>query len=51
MIKGVLRDHLGLAESVLAESVFPDSAAVKPMKGLVGYALVPPALSASSREP
>ena len=36
VIKGVLRDHLGLSERVLAESVFPDSAAVKPMKGLVG---------------
>jgi uncharacterized protein (DUF1501 family) len=31
--EGVLRDHLGLAESVLAQSVFPDSA---PVKGLVG---------------
>ena len=36
VIKGVLHDHLGLAERVLAETVFPDSAAVKPMKGLVG---------------
>ncbi|MGZ5876224.1 MAG: DUF1501 domain-containing protein [Bradyrhizobium sp.] len=35
-IKGVLRDHLGLAERVLAERVFPDSAQVKPMQGLVG---------------
>jgi uncharacterized protein (DUF1501 family) len=35
-IKGVLRDHLGLAERVLAERVFPDSAPVKPMQGLVG---------------
>ncbi len=35
-IKGVLRDHLGLAECVLAESVFPDSAQVKGMQGLVG---------------
>ncbi len=35
-IKGVLRDHLGLAERVLAQTVFPDSAQVKPMQGLVG---------------
>ncbi len=36
VIKGVLHDHLGLAERVLAETVFPDCAPVKPMKGLVG---------------
>jgi uncharacterized protein (DUF1501 family) len=36
VIKGVLRDHLGLGERVLAESVFPESAPVKGMKGLVG---------------
>jgi uncharacterized protein (DUF1501 family) len=36
VIKGVLRDHLGLAEGVLAQSVFPDSAPVKPVQGLVG---------------
>jgi uncharacterized protein (DUF1501 family) len=36
VIKGVLHDHLGLAERVLAETVFPDSAPVKAMKGLVG---------------
>ena len=36
VIKGVLADHLGLGERVLAESVFPDSAAARPMKGLVG---------------
>jgi uncharacterized protein (DUF1501 family) len=35
-LKGVLRDHLGLAERVLAERVFPDSAQVKPMQGLIG---------------
>jgi uncharacterized protein (DUF1501 family) len=34
--KGVLHDHLGVAERLLAESVFPDSAPVKAMKGLVG---------------
>jgi uncharacterized protein (DUF1501 family) len=36
VLKGVLHDHLGLGERVLAEQVFPDSAAVKPMMGLVG---------------
>ena len=35
VIKGVLRDHLGLSEQVLGRSVFPDSAMVKPMSGLV----------------
>jgi hypothetical protein len=32
-MKGVLKDRFGLAERVLAESVFPDSAGVKPMQG------------------
>jgi uncharacterized protein (DUF1501 family) len=36
VIKGVLHDHLGVAERVLAETVFPDSAPVKPMRELVG---------------
>ncbi|GAC1333155.1 MAG: DUF1501 domain-containing protein [Bradyrhizobium sp.] len=36
VIKGLLRDHLGLAERVLADTVFPDSAPVKGMQGLVG---------------
>jgi len=36
VFKGVLHDHLGVAERVLAETVFPDSAPVKPMKGLLG---------------
>jgi uncharacterized protein (DUF1501 family) len=36
VIKGVLRDHLGLSERVLAETVFPGSASAKPMPGLVG---------------
>ena len=35
VMKGVLHDQFGVAEPVLAETVFPDSAAVKPMKGLV----------------
>ncbi len=36
VLKGVLRDHLGINERVLAERVFPDSGMVKPAKGLVG---------------
>jgi uncharacterized protein (DUF1501 family) len=35
VIKGVLSDHLGIGERALAETVFPDSAAARPMKGLV----------------
>ncbi|MGH6776481.1 MAG: DUF1501 domain-containing protein, partial [Bradyrhizobium sp.] len=35
VIKGVLSDHLGLSERVLAGAVFPGSAAAKPMKGLI----------------
>jgi uncharacterized protein (DUF1501 family) len=35
VIKGVLADHLGIGERALAETVFPDSGAVRPMKGLV----------------
>jgi uncharacterized protein (DUF1501 family) len=34
--KGVLRDHMGVAPAHLDSAVFPDSAAVKPMIGLVG---------------
>ena len=36
VMKGVLQDQFGLAERVLAETVFPDSGSAKPMKGLVG---------------
>ncbi len=36
VIKGVLHDHLGVSERVLAETVFPDSAGVKAAQGLVG---------------
>jgi uncharacterized protein (DUF1501 family) len=35
ILKGVMHDHLGLSETVLARTVFPDSAAVKPALGLV----------------
>jgi uncharacterized protein (DUF1501 family) len=36
VIKGVLHDHLGVSERVLAETVFPESASVKPVQGLLG---------------
>ena len=36
VIKGVLADHLGISERALAQTVFPDSAAARPMTGLVG---------------
>jgi uncharacterized protein (DUF1501 family) len=36
VIKGVLKDHLGIGERALAETVFPDSGAARPMKGLIG---------------
>jgi uncharacterized protein (DUF1501 family) len=35
VLKGLLRDHLRVDERVLADAVFPGSAAVKPMGGLV----------------
>ncbi|MBR0741739.1 DUF1501 domain-containing protein [Bradyrhizobium liaoningense] len=35
VIKGVLQEQFGLSDRVLAESVFPDSAGARPMKGLV----------------
>ena len=36
VLKGLLKDHLRVDDGVLASKVFPDSAAVKPMAGLVG---------------
>ena len=36
VLKGLLRDHLRVEESVLASSVFPDSTDVSPIAGLVG---------------
>jgi uncharacterized protein (DUF1501 family) len=36
VLKGLLRDHLRVAESVLASTVFPDSTDVAPTAGLVG---------------
>jgi uncharacterized protein (DUF1501 family) len=35
VVKGLLRDHLRVDERALAANVFPDSAAVKPMGGLL----------------
>jgi uncharacterized protein (DUF1501 family) len=35
VLKGLLKDHLRVDERALAEAVFPGSAAVKPMTGLV----------------
>ena len=35
LFKGVLRDHLGLGETVLATRVFPDSAGIRPLPGLL----------------
>ncbi|HSI40316.1 MAG TPA: DUF1501 domain-containing protein [Xanthobacteraceae bacterium] len=35
ILKGVLADHLGLSEKVLAETVFPESAPTKPVKDLL----------------
>jgi uncharacterized protein (DUF1501 family) len=36
VLKGVLRDHVRVDDKALASAVFPDSANVKPMGGLVG---------------
>jgi uncharacterized protein (DUF1501 family) len=38
VLKGVLRDHLRLPDAALAATVFPDSAAVKAISGLVATA-------------
>ena len=35
VLKGVLRDHLGVSERALSKTVFPDSTAVKPLDGLI----------------
>ena len=35
VLKGVLRDHVGLPQGVLASAVFPDSHAVRPLDGLI----------------
>jgi uncharacterized protein (DUF1501 family) len=36
VLKGVLRDHVRVADKALTGAVFPDSADVKAMGGLVG---------------
>jgi uncharacterized protein (DUF1501 family) len=38
VLKGLLKDHLRVGDVVLATKVFPDSAAVKPMAGLLQQA-------------
>lgn len=38
VMKGVLRDHLRVAGPALATAVFPDSAAARPLEGLIGLA-------------
>lgn len=35
VLKGILMQHLGASESLLESHVFPDSAALRPMTGLV----------------
>ena len=35
LFKGVLRDHLGIDETLLARRVFPDSGGIEPLGGLV----------------
>ena len=36
VLKGVLRDHLGIPDGALGKTVFPDSAGAKALDGLVG---------------
>jgi uncharacterized protein (DUF1501 family) len=35
VLKGVLRDHIGVPDGALTGSVFPDSSAAKPLDGLI----------------
>jgi len=35
VLKGVLRDHLGIPDGALASTVFPESAAERPLDGLI----------------
>ncbi|CAN1540410.1 Protein of unknown function DUF1501 [Rhabdaerophilaceae bacterium] len=35
VMKGLMADHLGLSASILSERIFPESAGIKPMQGLV----------------
>jgi uncharacterized protein (DUF1501 family) len=36
VLKGLLRDHLGISEFALSQRVFPSSIAVRPLNGLIG---------------
>lgn len=36
VLKGLLRDHLGISELALSQRVFPSSIAVRPLNGLIG---------------
>src|SRR5437764_6808699 len=38
VLKGLLKDHLRVEEAALAAKVFPDSARIKPMPGLLQHA-------------
>jgi uncharacterized protein (DUF1501 family) len=35
LFKGLLRDHMGVGRAALDRTVFPDSAGVEPVSGLV----------------
>jgi uncharacterized protein (DUF1501 family) len=35
LFKGVLADHLGIGPTALARDIFPDTAAITPMKDLI----------------
>jgi len=35
VLKGALRDHLGISDGALAGRIFPDSAAARPIDGLI----------------
>ncbi len=35
VMKGVLRDHLGVPDAALSDRIFPDSAAIRPLDGLI----------------
>jgi uncharacterized protein (DUF1501 family) len=35
VVKGLLADQFGFSEQTLADKVFPDSGAAKPMQGLI----------------
>jgi uncharacterized protein (DUF1501 family) len=35
VLKGIIRDHLGISEQTLATAIFPDSIGVRPLDGLI----------------